>query len=211
MRVVSQIKFFVVYAITQIQAQSPENKLIQILGNCLKVFIGCLERFIRFLGHLAYIETAIYGTNFCRSLIKAFKRLIKNAIRFAFVTLFSKLVIMLGKVLVIIGSLWLVLFIHNSGLKFTPEAGVDGGAWFSFADRDPALDASHQVPLAPIILSGLASGIVAFAVMGVYETAIDTIMVCFLEDEAENDDKGAGRHRYCNEPLAAASPAPLVR
>ena len=40
-----------------------------------------VERFIRFLGHLAYIETAIYGTNFCRSLLKAFKRLIKNAIR----------------------------------------------------------------------------------------------------------------------------------
>ena len=26
--------------------------------------------------------------------------------------------------------------------------------------------------------------------MGVYETAIDTILVSFLEDEAENDDKG---------------------
>ena len=26
--------------------------------------------------------------------------------------------------------------------------------------------------------------------MGTYETAIDTIMVCFLEDEAENDKSG---------------------
>ena len=73
----AQVKFFVIYTINQIQAQSPENKMIQFLGNCLKVIISCLERFIRFLGHLAYIETAIYGKNFCLSLLKAFKRLIK--------------------------------------------------------------------------------------------------------------------------------------
>ena len=96
--------------------------MIQFLGNCLKVVIGCMERFIRFLGHIAYIvsmifirfslkihdfapfwaesglhfrlilerflgdfgrlltqETAIYGTNFCRSVVKAFIRLVKNS------------------------------------------------------------------------------------------------------------------------------------
>ena len=75
-------------------------------GNCLKVVISCVERFVKFLGHLAYIETAIYGTNFCRSLVKAFMRLIKNVVRFAFVTLFAKLVLTLGKVLVIVASIW---------------------------------------------------------------------------------------------------------
>ena len=79
---------------------------IQFLGNCLKIVIGCLERFIRFLGHLAYIETAIYGTGFCRSVVKAFIRLVKNVIRFSFVTLFSKLVLLLGKLLVIFGAVW---------------------------------------------------------------------------------------------------------
>jgi hypothetical protein len=67
-------KFAAVYAISQIQAQSPENKLIQLLGNCLKCVISCVDRFVRFLGHLAYIETAIYGSNFCRSILKAFAR-----------------------------------------------------------------------------------------------------------------------------------------
>ena len=61
--VVAVGKFAAVYAISQIQAQSPENKLIQLLGNCLKVVISCVDRFVRFLGHLAYIETAIYGTH----------------------------------------------------------------------------------------------------------------------------------------------------
>jgi len=121
--------------INQVQAQSPENKMIQFLGNCLKVAIGCLERFIKFLGNMAYIQTAIYGTvcesgkqpclqpvpacalhlalapgasvaltckcksghNFCHSIVRAFIRLIKNIIRFSFVTLFAKLVLLMGK------------------------------------------------------------------------------------------------------------------
>ena len=83
--------------INQVQAQSPENKMIQFLGNCLKVAIGCLERFIKFLGNMAYIQTAIYGHNFCHSIVRAFIRLIKNIIRFSFVTLFAKLVLLMGK------------------------------------------------------------------------------------------------------------------
>lgn len=59
--------------------------------------------------------------------------------------------------------------------------GGHGRGWEQAAD--------NSVPQVPIVLAGLAAAIVAFAVMGTYETAIDTIMVCFLEDEAENDDK----------------------
>lgn len=168
---VMTFKFIAVYMITQVQAQSPENKVVKFLGNILKAVVGCLERFIRFLGHLAYIETAIYGTAFCRSLLKAFVRLVKNVIRFAFVTLFSKLVLFLGKIGVIIASVWWCIL----WMQFTP-------------DRPNNVSAS--IPIAPLVLAGVAGTVISFAIMGVYETAIDTIMVCFLEDEAENDDKG---------------------
>eukprot|EP01052_Picozoa_sp_SAG31_P005039 SAG31_NODE_216_length_20053_cov_9.223815_8_plen_299_part_00 len=185
------IKYACIYAINQVQAQSPENKLIQFLGNCLKVLVSCIERFIRFLGHVAYIETAVYGKNFCSSLLRAFKRLIRNAIRFSFVTLFSKLVIFLGKLLAILGAIWLVLLIHESGLQFTAEEGLDGGPWFQFKDVHAHMRTTENaVPQVPLVLAGVAAAIVSFAIMGTYETAIDTIMVCFLEDEAENDDNG---------------------
>jgi len=170
--IVITLKFIAVYMITQVQNQSPENKLIQILGNCLKVVVNCVDRFIRFLGQLAYIETAIYGTHFCRSLLKAFVRLVKNVVRFAFVTLFSKLVLFLGKVGVVVVSVWLSML----AMELAPERPNN---------------VSASIPLAPLALTALASGIIAFAIMGVYETAIDTIMVSFLEDEAENDAKGS--------------------
>ena len=60
--------------------------------------------------------------------------LIRNS--FAFVTLFSKLVILLGKLLVIIGSIWVVFFIQESGLLFTPKEGYEGGKWFQIKSRD---------------------------------------------------------------------------
>jgi uncharacterized membrane protein len=44
--------------------------------------------------------------------------------------------------------------------------------------------------MAPLILTGVCGGVISYAIMGVYETAIDTILMCFLEDEQENDLKG---------------------
>lgn len=52
--VVITIKYVLTYMISQIQAQSPENKIIKIGGEILKIAIACLERFIRFVGHIAY-------------------------------------------------------------------------------------------------------------------------------------------------------------
>ena len=144
------VKYVAVYTITQIQAQSPENKVIQFLGNCLKVVIGCVERFIRFLGHIAYIETAIYGTNFCRSVVKAFIRLVKNVIRFSFVTLFSKLVLLLGKLLTIGGAVWLaILSIAFIYPKDEDENALPGA-----------------IPVAPAILVGFFAATIAIAIMG---------------------------------------------
>lgn len=171
--VVICVKYIAVYTITQIQAQSPENKLIQFLGNCLKVVIGCMERFIRFLGHIAYIETAIYGTNFCQSVVKAFIRLVKNVVRFSFVTIFSKLVLLLGKLVTICGAVWVAIFSIAFIYPHADENAVPGA-----------------IPVAPALIVAFFSMTIGASIMGIYETAIDTILVSFLEDEAENDDNG---------------------
>jgi hypothetical protein len=164
--VVITVKYVAVYTITQIQAQSPENKVIQFLGNCLKVVIGCVERFIRFLGHIAYIETAIYGTNFCRSVVKAFIRLVKNVIRFSFVTLFSKLVLLLGKLLTIGGAVWLaILSIAFIYPKDEDENALPGA-----------------IPVAPAILVGFFAATIAIAIMGA-KTARPPPPVPFFEEE----------------------------
>lgn len=104
---------------------------------------------------------------------KAFVRLVKNVVRFSFVTLFSKLILILGILGTVGGAVYVALFcIHV--IYPEPHPNSLPGA----------------VPYGPLYLVGFFSYTIANNIMGIYETAIDTILVSFLEDEAENDDKG---------------------
>merc|ERR1712195_441387 len=60
----------------------------------------------------------------------------------------------------------------------------------------PEVDYDKPLPQAPVIAAALGASIVSWAIMGVYETAIDTILLCFLEDEKNNGDKG--RVTFCS-------------
>ena len=191
--VVIIVKFWLIYLINQIQAQSPENKMIKILGTVLKVLVACVERFIRFVGHLVYIETAIYGTNFCHSLYKSVKALALNAVRFSFVTLFSKLILLLGKLLVVAAAVALSIFAM-------PLLKSDN--FLEGAELNMTLTASlpeQPLPPLPLALVCFFAITISINIMGIYETAIDTIMVSFLEDEKEND--GNGKVSFASGPL----------
>lgn len=167
--VVTVGKWVATYFINMVMQQSPENKVIQVLGKCLLCVVSCIEKFVRFLGKLAYIEVAIYGVNFCTGIYNASKRLLKNIIRFSFLSVFAHIMIFLGKCGVIAGTVIVCNILIS--INQNPEVDVD-------------------VPYVPLVLCGLAAALTVVLVMSVYETAIDTIMMCFLEDEAENDGKG---------------------
>ena len=104
-------KWIATYVIQQVMAQSPENKVIQLLGHCLICLVNCVEKLIRFLGKIAYIELAIYGHNFCTGVYTAAKRLISNIIRFSFLAVFAHLMIFLGKLGVTAGATYLCFLI----------------------------------------------------------------------------------------------------
>lgn len=169
------------YAVNQLQAQATENKIVQFLLRALKYVILCVEKFVRFMGHLAYIEVAIWGKTFCSGLLTAVKLLAKNIVRFSFVTLFSKLVLILGKILIVVSALgasYVMLPYFKSGVISADGINLD----------TPAMPGSvDDIPILPLFLVGFFSLTISINVMGIYETAIDTIMVSFLEDEMENN------------------------
>jgi hypothetical protein len=180
--VVICVKFAALYVVNQLQAQATENKAVQFALKALKWCILCVEKFIRFMGHLAFIEVAIWGKTFCGGLLTAVKLLAKNVVRFSFVTLFSKLVLILGKLLIVasaLGASYLLLPAFK-----TQTVSVDGTI-----EDTPAMPGSgdEAIPMLPMFLVGFFSLTISINVMGIYETAIDTIMVSFLEDEMEND------------------------
>lgn len=183
--VVICIKFAALYIVNQLQAQATENKAVQFALKVLKVVILCVEKFIRFMGHLAYIEVAIWGKNFCGGLLTAVKLLAKNVVRFSFVTLFSKLVLILGKILIVVSSLvasyTLLPFLKTGGITIETVDGVVQ------VETPPMPGSEEAIPVLPLFLVAFFSLTISINIMGIYETAIDTIMVSFLEDEMENN------------------------
>ena len=51
-------------------------KVAECILCCLQCILDCFERFMKFINMNAYIETAIYGYNFCRAAMKAFQLLV---------------------------------------------------------------------------------------------------------------------------------------
>ena len=159
------LKWAATYVVDQVMAQSPENKVIKAMGVCLLLCVNCIEKFIRYLGQLAYIEVAIYGHNFCTAIYCAAKRLLKNMLRFAFLVVFAKLMVFIGKLGTVAASTYLCFLIMTES-------------------RDPS--ASSHVPVVPLVLCAVVSAGTVTLIMSVYEVAVETIMICFLEDEVEN-------------------------
>jgi len=132
------------------------------LLKCLKCFFWCLEKFLKFLNKNAYIEIAVYGKNFCTSAKNAFFLLMRNILRVAVLDKVTDFLLFIGK------------------LTVTGAMGV--ASFYFFSNRD---DLNYN--LAPVIIVTVATYAVASAFFGVYEMAINTIFLCFLEDCERHD------------------------
>ncbi|XP_062261027.1 choline transporter-like protein 5-A isoform X3 [Platichthys flesus] len=77
-----------------------DNSLSRFIMCCLKCCFWCLEKFIRYLNHNAYIMVAIYGKSFCTSAEEAFFLLMRNVVRVAVLDRVADFLLFLGKLLI---------------------------------------------------------------------------------------------------------------
>ena len=82
----------------QKQAKASKNKVMEYLLCVLQCCMWCLEKCMKFLNKNAYIQTAIYGTSFCKSARRAFFLILRNILRVAAVNVVADFVLILGKV-----------------------------------------------------------------------------------------------------------------
>jgi hypothetical protein len=86
-----------IVARAQKKARQLGNKLGEALLCCCQCCLWCFEKFIQFLNKNAYIQTAIFGTPFCRSAREAFSLIARNAGKVASITYVSGIVLFVGK------------------------------------------------------------------------------------------------------------------
>ncbi|XP_076684764.1 choline transporter-like protein 1 isoform X2 [Andrena cerasifolii] len=150
-----------------------DNGLAKGILWCCQCCLWCFECALKFLTRNAYIETAIYGCNFCTGGKKAFQALSSNILRVAAINSVGDFVLFLGKVMVV--TLTVI-----AGVYLVQKEGL------------------HH-PWVPIALAGCFAFLVAHCFISIYEMIIDTIFICFCEDCEKND--GIGRPYYMSRGL----------
>ncbi|KAK3788204.1 hypothetical protein RRG08_041210 [Elysia crispata] len=147
-----------------------ENEVAKFLMKCLKCCFWCLEKVLRFITKNAYIMMGVHGKNFCASAKDAFNLILRNVVRVFVLDQVTDFLMFICKLVVV-------------GL-------VGVAAYFFFNGDIPYLDDYSprlNFYIVPIIIVTLGAYIIADVFFSVYEMAVDTLFLCFLEDLEKND------------------------
>ncbi|KAG2828260.1 hypothetical protein PC129_g6725 [Phytophthora cactorum] len=154
------------------------NRVVRVALLAVKCCLWCFEKCIKFLSKNAYILIAMKGSSFCAASARSFKLIFKNMARVAVVNSISFFLLLLVKMTITlaVGLVVFGLLSKSSSLSFAADQlSLLGGA-------------TVTSPLAPVVVACVLAWLVASAFVNVYDTAIDTILLCFCEDTELHGD-----------------------
>lgn len=178
--IVQFIRAVLEYIDTKLKEYGQDNKVVNFILCCCKCCFWCLEKCLKFLNKNAYIIIAIHGKNFCSASKEAFTLLLQNFLRVAAVNSVTSFLLFMGKLLVV-------------GI-----VGVASFFWFDKLSSDDPTSLRYDV--VPTIIMVVFAYAVSVLFFDVYDMAIDTIFLCFLED-LEMNDGSAEKPYYMSDSL----------
>jgi len=146
-----------------------DNAITKCIFCCFRCFLWCLDCCCRWLGKNALVWQSIYGDSFCESAMASFKLMWDNLARVAMMHLVAGLVINIGKITIFLTS--------------TALAGL------IMVYIEPYKSDMSSI-IFPIVTIAIMTYTVGWLFMVVYETAVDTVFLCFLVDEQNNKESG---------------------
>ncbi|KAG3085748.1 hypothetical protein PI124_g18390 [Phytophthora idaei] len=167
--VVQMFRIALEYIDQKMRAAKQGNAVVKVATMCLKCFLWCFEKCLKFLNKNAFIIMAMKGRSFCPAMKDSFSLLLANAARVATVSIVSRFLMILGK-LFITGFCMLFMFVF---IRYPPTHLPS----FFMGDL-----ASVSSPIFPMLLTGVLSYATASFFLDIYGTGIDTILLCFCED-----------------------------
>jgi len=157
--IIQMIRAFVTYVQKKIQQGGPESQVANAVACCFQCCLACLERCMKFINKNAYIQTAIFGHNFCTGAREAFFLILRNAVRMAVVGLVSEMTMIVCKLMIVLLCTLSAFFSIN---HFYPDV--------------------TSVELLCIFVAFL-SWFIADMFTDVLAVAVSTILQCFIADE----------------------------
>ena len=160
------IRAIFAYIDRQTKSWQNKNKCYAFMFKAIHLVLCLLEKCMKYITKNAYIVVAMRGKPFCESCCVSFKLLLTNLVQFVVVGIFSKVVVMFGKVFIVI----LCCMGAYAGVKMLGDL------------NDPTLETYVSNSFIPVTLTGILAFGVASAFLHVYDLAIATILMCFCED-----------------------------
>lgn len=149
-----------IVAKAQKTARDMGNKLGEALLCCCQCCLWCFEKIIKFLNKNAYIQTAIFGTPFCRSAREAFGLITRNAGKIASITYVSTIVLFVGKCFISI---------------------LTTGAAYIWINRQMG-DELYSIG-GPCALIFVMSYFIGDMFLDIFDMSTTTVLHCFVADE----------------------------
>jgi hypothetical protein len=141
---------------------------MKIVCCCMHLCLCLLEKCMKFISKNAYIQTAIYGSDFCKGARDGFHLVFSNIRRIGAITVVSSLCLTIGKVFV-------VFFATGSSYIFLN---------MQYGDELYSL-------IGPTIIVAIIAWMAGTMFMDVLGMTIDTIFICFIADESSNNGVAA--------------------
>lgn len=180
--IISTIRAIIAYF--QAKLKKSTNKVAQYTLACLQCFFTCFQKIMQFISKNAYIMVAIHGDSFCRGAKSAFNLLMRNILRMAVVNSIGDFLTIMGRLFIsIVTSAVLTIIIRPDFISSSFSTLMVLNYWWL-----------------PVVLCFIVSFLIASAFMSVYGMAIDTMFLCFCEDE-ERYSTTAGYRPYASKGL----------
>lgn len=150
-----------------------QNRLMRFIKRCIQCCLKCAETIVKFVNRNAFIIAATKNTGFCASASRAFALIVSNILGVAAVNV-------VGSVMVLVCKLTVTITCAAIAFVLVDEDFVGG---FQTAKAGKNL----QSDFIPVLASGLLALVVSTVFFNIYDVAIDTVFLSFLEDTEEHN------------------------
>lgn len=168
--VIQFIRFVFIYLAKTAAKASGDNGAVRALIACGDCILRCIEKVCDYLNTAAFAYMAISGDSFCGSAWNGFLLNVKHLLKFAFANFIAKIFTLLGKIGIVVGNLFSLYFIMKNITKDTKEVSSMMG---------------------PMVLVGVVSYFTASIFLGLFDTAVMSLMTSLAVDMDVHDGEPA--------------------
>lgn len=157
------------------KTKNTQSNIAKFVIKCMKCCFYCLDKFLKYLNRNCYILIAMHGYSFFPSCVRAFGLITRNCVRVCTINWVGDFTLFIGRVFISAGTCAI-------------------SAWL-FKEK---VEVSFYI--IPAIFVFLLSFFASKAFTGIFEMGIDSMFMCFMEDEERNDGS-PGREKFAGKKM----------